>query len=51
MEAADSIVKGCWGNGLEAWRKLMNRFDPETEMSQTGSALEALRPTEVADKV
>ena len=30
-----SIVKGSWGNGLEAWRKLENRLDPETDMNQT----------------
>ena len=43
MEAADSealhahttgeplsIVRGSWSKGLVAWRKLKNRFDPET---------------------
>ena len=44
-----SIVEGCLGNGLEARRKLKNRFDPETEMNPICATLGALRPTKDTD--
>ena len=42
-----SIGKGSWGNGFAAWRKLKNRFDPETEMNQIGATFRALRLTRI----
>ena len=39
-----TIVKGSLGNGLEAWRRLKNRYDPETEMNQIGATIRALKP-------
>ena len=44
-----SIVEGCWCHGLEACRKLKNRFDPETEMNPICATLRALRPTKDTD--
>ena len=46
-----SIVKGCWGNGLEASRKLKNRLDPETELNQIGATLRASRQAEITDVI
>ena len=42
-----TIVKGSLGNGLEAWRRLKNRYDPETEMNQIGATIRALKPPKV----
>ena len=44
-----SITRRFGGNGLEAWRKLKSRYDPETEMNQIGAALRALRPAKFVD--
>ena len=42
-----TIIKGSLGNGLEAWRRLKNRYDPETEMNQIGATIRALNPPKV----
>ena len=41
------IVKAASNNGLDAWRRLKNRYDPVTEVSQVGFMLQALQPTKI----
>ncbi len=41
------IAKGAVGNGVEAWRKLKNRYDPVSETSQVNLLLQVLQPNKV----
>ena len=43
------IVKGCRGNGAEAWRRLKHRFDPDNAQNQIGAMIRSLMPPKVKD--
>ena len=41
------IAKASGNNGVDAWRRLKNRYGPITEISQVGFMLQALQPPKI----